>query len=124
MEKIRSRRGLLLDEVRVVQLYRSVYSPRRMFLVSKHRVLDEVRGKLEGHDIVVVDDAGFNVDRLEGLGRELLEHTVPVDEYVIRVRDRELAEVLSMIKELWEKRVLDVGKIRRLLLGMREEATG
>ncbi len=124
MEKI-SRRGVLLDEVRVVQLYRSVYNPRRMFLVSKHKVPDEVRGRLEGHDIVVIDDVGFDVDRLEGLAKKLLEYAVPVDEYVIRVRDRELAEILSMIKELWEKGVLDVEKIRRLLVfGIREEATG
>ncbi len=121
MEKIRERKGVRLDEVRVVQLYRSVYNPKKMYLVSKHMVPDDVRDRLEAHDIEVIDDIGFNREKLEPLAKKILEYAVPVEEYVIKVRDRELAEVLTMVKELWEKGILDREKIRKLLiLGLNE----
>ncbi len=121
MEKARSARGVRLDEVRVVQLYRSVYNPKKTILVSKHIVPDEVREKLASHDIEIVDNVGFSPDRLGPLAKTIMEYAVPVEEYVIKTRDRELAEVLLLVKELWEKGILDREKVRKLLiLGLEE----
>ncbi len=123
MEKAGNRRGVRLDEVRVVQLYRSVYNPKKTILVSKHPVPDEVRDKLESHDIIVYDNIGFNPEKLEPLAKTVLEYAVPIEEYVIKTSDPELAEVLLLVKELWEKGILDKDKVRRLLvLGLEENS--
>ncbi|ADI31802.1 hypothetical protein [Staphylothermus hellenicus] len=115
-EKISKRRGVRLNEVRVVQLYKSVYNPDKLFLVSKHVVPEEIRKMLESHDIIVIDDVGFNRDKLGDLSKNILEYAEQVGEYIIRVRDRELASILQMIIDLWGKKVLDREKIRKLLL--------
>ena len=125
IDKLSRKTGVLMDEVRVVELYRSIYRPAKMFLVSKHPVPGEVRNMLEAHDITVVDDVGFNTEKLEPVAKSVLESCVQVEEYVISTRDRELAEMLALVKELWEKGVLDKEKIRRLLIfGLSEEISG
>lgn len=116
VEKLGSRRGVRLNEVRVVQLYRSVYNPDKMFLVSKHIVPDEIKKKLENHDIIVVDDVDFEPDKMKELSKHILEHAKQVEEYIIRVKERELAEILHMIIDLWNKKILNGDKIRKLLL--------
>lgn len=115
-EKISSHRGVRLNEVRVVQLYKSIYNPDKLFLVSKHVVPGEIRKMLESHDIIVIDDVGFDRDKLSDLSKNVLEYAKQVDEYIIRVRDHELASILQMIIDLWDKKVLDREKIRKLLL--------
>ncbi len=115
-EKLSERRGVRLNEVKVVQLYRSVYNPEKMYLVSKYPVPEDISSMLEKHDIVVIDDIGFNAEKLQVLAKELLKYAKPVDEYIIRVKDKELAEIIYMIKDLWEKKVIDREKIRKLLL--------
>ncbi len=121
-EKLSGRKGVRLNEVKVVQLYKSVYSPDKMFLVSKYEVPDDIKEQLEGHGIIVFDGVGFNPDKLSGLSKHVLEYAEPIDEYIIRVKDKELAEIMFMIKDLWEKGIIDKEKIRRLLVyGLYEE---
>ncbi len=125
MDKLSRRTGVLMDEVRVVELYKSIYRPEQMFLVSKHVVPGEIKAMLEGHEIVVVDDVGFDKDKLEPVAKSVLETCVLVEEYIVSTRDKELAEVLGMIKELWEKGVLDKEKVMRLLIfALSEEDSG
>ena len=45
----------------------------------------------------------------------MLDYAVPVEEYVLRIKDKELAEILFMVKDLWKKGILDREKLRRLL---------
>ncbi len=111
MERVRERRGIRLNEVRVVQLYRTVYNPKKMYLVSKYPVPEEIREMLEAYDIEVVDGIGFNMDKLKPLAEKILRYAVPAEEYVIRVKDPRLYEILLMVKELWEKGVLDKEEI-------------
>jgi len=122
IEKLGERRGIRLSEVKVVELYYSVYNPSKMILVSKHKVPEEVHEELSSHNIEVVDDVGFNPYKLEPVSQLLLNYAVPSSEYVIRTSDRRLAELLQLVKELWEKGVLDRSRLRKILYSTREGA--
>ena len=124
IDKLSKRTGVLMDEVRVVELYKSIYRPKQMFLVSKHIVPDEIKAMLEGHDIIVVDNVGFDKNKVKPVAKSVLEICVQVEEYIVSTRDKELAEVLGIIKELWERDVLDKEKIMRLLIFALSEENG
>lgn len=115
IEKLSEKRGVRLNEVKVVKLYYSVYTPREMILISKHKVPSEVVEELNSHNITVVDDIGFKYDRLKRVADKILEYAVPVEEYIVKTRDPELYEVLSFVKEVWEKELVDKDKFRKIL---------
>ncbi|MET1160279.1 MAG: hypothetical protein ABWW65_04905 [Thermoprotei archaeon] len=123
MERVEEKRGIRLTEVKVVKLYRSVYNPKEMILVSKHEIPEDVKNELEAHDIVVYDDIGFNPERIKPVANKLLEYAVPAEEYVIRTSDRELAELLEEIKELWEKGLISRDILRKILLYSSRESS-
>jgi hypothetical protein len=115
MEKLSSRRGVRLNEVKVVELYYSVYSPRDMILVSKHRVPSEIRRELEAHNVRVVDGIGFKHEKLKRVAEEILGYAVPAEEYVVETSDPELYEAFTLLKEYWEKGLIDRDKFRKIL---------
>jgi len=121
-EKLSSKRGVRLSEVKVAELYRSVYSPREMILVSKHRVPGEILRELEAHDIVVVDSAGFNAEKLASVAEELLKYAKHSGEYLVKVSDSELYELIVALKESWEKGLVDREVVRKTLLSLIREA--
>ncbi|RLI36199.1 hypothetical protein DRO60_06040 [Candidatus Bathyarchaeota archaeon] len=69
---LREERSVRLREPQLVRLYRSVYRPDRMVLVSRTPVPDEVREELEASGITVLDGVGFRGKKLEPLVEELL----------------------------------------------------
>ena len=69
---LREERSVRLREPQLVQLYKSVYRPNRMVLVSRAPVPDEVRAELEEAGITVLDGVGFRGDKLEPLAEALL----------------------------------------------------
>jgi len=65
-------RSLRVPEHRLLLLYREVYRPRRLYLVSRARLPGGLRGELESEGVIVVDGVEIG-DRggLEGLAGEL-----------------------------------------------------
>lgn len=93
------KRGVRLSEVKVVELYRAVYNPRRMYLVSRYSVPGDVRSELEAHDIIVVDNVGFNPAELAGIAEDLLETARGEAVLHLEVTMPELAELLTRLRE-------------------------
>ncbi len=106
IEEVRKRRGIRLSEVKIVELYRSVYNPREMILVSKYGVPDDVKRQLEGHDIVVVDNVGFNMESLKEVAYRITRYARHPEEYLFRVKDHRIASIIHRILEL-----LNTGRI-------------
>jgi len=115
MEKLSERRGVRLNEVKVVELYYTVYSPKEMILVSKHKIPKEVVEELNSHNIMVVDGIGFKPERLKKVAEKILDYAVPAEEYYVKTSDPELYEVLTLVKEIWEKGLLNKDKFRKML---------
>jgi len=70
-EAAKRKRGLRLTEPQIVKLYARIYKPRRLYLVSRMPVPENVAAELEGYGVTVVDGVGFSVEALEPLAREL-----------------------------------------------------
>ena len=68
---LREERSIRLREPQLVKLYRSVYRPGSMALVSRMPVPSDVKDELESSGITVYDKVGFNSKRLEELASEL-----------------------------------------------------
>jgi len=68
---LREERSMRLREPQLVRLYRSVYRPEHMALVSRAPVPGDVRDELERSGITVYDGVGFRSERLEELASEL-----------------------------------------------------
>jgi len=68
----REEKSVRLKEAKLVQLYKSIYRPDGMALVSRAEVPGEVRGELEEHGITVYDGVGFRGEKLEELAELLL----------------------------------------------------
>jgi len=115
IERLGERRGVRLTEAKVVELYYSVYRPDEMFLISKHKVPPEVAEELASYNIIVVDNIGFNPEKLEYVVVEILKYAKPPREYVIKTNDEELAKILFAIKRLWEERVINKNKVLDLI---------
>ncbi|MCD6489071.1 MAG: hypothetical protein J7K21_07615 [Desulfurococcales archaeon] len=116
IEQVSERRGVRLSEVKVVELYRTVYNPKKMILVSKYSIPDEVRRELEQHDIEVIDNIGFNREKLTPLADVLKKYAKPPKEYVIKTSDPELAHLLTEIKQLVEQEGIDTKRIEELIM--------
>ena len=109
----REERSVRLREPQLVQLYRSVYRPDEMALVSRARVPGEVRDELEAHGIKVYDDVGFRPEKLEELAHELLSKARPAGE----------ADLLAEVASILGLKQLDREALRKALLELvREEA--
>ncbi|MEM1661988.1 MAG: hypothetical protein QXP72_05660 [Desulfurococcaceae archaeon] len=108
-------RGLRIREVKIVELYRSIYSPRSMILVSKEKIPDDVRFELESHNIEVVHGVGFREELLKPVVNRMLDYAKETGEYVIRIYDKELAELIIKLKELWENKLIELNAIKKLL---------
>ncbi|MET1101821.1 MAG: hypothetical protein ABWW69_05020 [Pyrodictiaceae archaeon] len=96
---IKERRTMRLREYKIVVLYKRLYNPRRMYLVSRMKIPGDVRSFLESEGITVVDGVGFSAEKLREVALEL-------EEYAHRDLDAELsllpAEVAKLILEIIE----------------------
>ncbi len=73
-EKVREARSLRLREHQLVRLYKNVYKPQRMILVSRAQVPQDIKEELEAEDIEVYNNIGFNPENLRDLAEELRKH--------------------------------------------------
>ncbi len=64
---IKEKKTIKLKDEQIVILYKSVYKPDKMFVISRAPTPQQVRRKLEEFDIEVIDNVGFDYKRLEPL---------------------------------------------------------
>lgn len=114
-EEVKKKKSIRLNEVKIVELYRSVYNPREMILVSKYGVPDDVRKHLEGHDITVIDNVGFNTNLLREVVEVVRKYARRANEYVFRIRDREVAELIYKIIMLINSRRALLSELKHLI---------
>jgi len=105
-EIIKERRGIRLREYQIVALYRRVYKPDLMYLISLHKVPQDVKKYLESEGINVIDDVGFNRDRLRDVADMIVKYAKE-DESRAAIIDEELRR---RIIHLGKKLGLDVNK--------------
>lgn len=115
IEEVKKRRGIRLNEVKIVELYRSIYNPEEMILVSKFGVPDEIRRQLEGHDNTVVDSVGFNINALNEVAHRIMKYARPPDECIFRIKDRGIALLIHKIIELIESGKISLDDLKSLL---------
>lgn len=60
-----------MREYQLLALYRAIYRPDKMILISRAKTPGEVRAYLEGSGIEVCDGIGFNISELKGVAEEI-----------------------------------------------------
>ncbi len=98
VKHVEEKKSLKLSDQQIVALYKSVYRPDRMFVISRARVPSFVKSNLENYGIIVIDDVMFDENKLEELadylhrevakvstGRPVLEMDEELYDLVMRV---------------------------------------
>ncbi len=94
-ETVKERRGVRLREHHIVTLYKSLYKPDKMILISRTRVPGEIKRELEvDHNIVVYDNVGFNDEELKDVVNILLNYAKQDSEIILKI-DANLRELLE-----------------------------
>lgn len=103
-EVVKRRKGIRLREPQIVKLYAKLYRPKTMFLVSRRPVPSWVKSELEADNIVVIDNVGFNEEKLREIVDELEKiagyEGVDVDLVPVRRDDIEKLDKLMMLTGL------------------------
>ncbi len=115
IEQAKERKGIRLNEVKVVELYRSVYNPKTMILISKYSIPSDVKREIEGHDIIVYDNIGFDVNKLKEPVEHLLKYAKPSEEIILRINDLELADIMIKLINLVKKGVISKDELYNLI---------
>ncbi len=85
-EKIEERRGVRLKEYHIVTLYRALYKPDKMILISRARIPNSIRKELEeDHNIIVYDDIGFSKYKLKEVVEEILAYAKEDSEMILKL---------------------------------------
>ncbi len=94
-ETVRERKGVRLREYHIVTLYKSLYKPKQMILISRTKIPSDIKRELEqDHNIIVYDNVGFNEYLLSEAVDILLEYTRPDSEIVLKL-EGDLGELLE-----------------------------
>lgn len=92
------RRGVRVTEVQLVKVYKSVYKPRKFYLVSAPKLPGHVKKELEYEGIAVFDGVKVGcVDCLEGLAEEVLSYAKPVSSESLLSDVRALKQALAQL---------------------------
>lgn len=104
-DEVKSRRGVVIREDKVIVLYKRIYNPKVMTLVSKHKVPRETREYLRKEGITVIDNVGFKVESLKEVVNVVLK-------YAYKTRNKTSIELsprtYRLILEVAEKLGLDL----------------
>ena len=115
IEEVKKRKGIRLNEVKIIELYRSVYNPKEMILISKYGVPNGIRRQLEGHDIIVIDNVGFDIDALSEVADRIKKHARHPDEYIFKIREHEVAELIHRIIVLLDSGRISLNELKYLI---------
>ncbi|MEM4636204.1 MAG: hypothetical protein QXE44_01775 [Nitrososphaerota archaeon] len=78
-----SRKNVKLRELELVKLYREVYKPKKMILVARCPSPPNVRKNLEENGIMVIDNVGFDRDKLRKLSEIVLSYATSSEDVLI-----------------------------------------
>jgi len=110
IQDVKKKRSVRMKDFKIVMLYRSIFKPKKMFLISRKKVPDDIKSELESKDIVVYDDINFDKRRLKQVAEEL---------YKLAKRgenDGDLIELDPYTSLLLEKLEAELGMNRKTLL--------
>ncbi|RLE64499.1 MAG: hypothetical protein DRN53_00845 [Thermoprotei archaeon] len=65
--RVKNKRTLRLRDIQIVTLYRTLFKPKKMFLVSRTRVPRQIKSYLKERQIEVIDAVGFKSSALKPL---------------------------------------------------------
>ena len=94
------KKAIRLHETKVVELYREFYKPDLMYLVSRALVTRDVIKELKAHKIKVLDNVGFDKDKLRPLVDDIVNNILANNKKEAKKSMNErLREVFSMLRE-------------------------
>ncbi len=70
---VKEKKTIKLTDIQVVTLYKAVYKPNKMFVVSRTRVPESIKKKLEELEIDLIENVEFNAKALEPLVDEMVK---------------------------------------------------
>ncbi len=73
-EVVKERRGVRLKEYQVVALYKRMYNPKTMYLISRTKVPQDVIKYLSNEGIEVIDNVKFSKEPLRSVANELTKY--------------------------------------------------
>ncbi len=88
-ENIEERKSVRLKEYHIVTLYKALYKPDKMILISRARIPNNVKRELEYvHNIIVYDDIGFDKRRLKEVVEEVIVYAKEDSEMILKLSTR------------------------------------
>jgi len=71
VEEVKQKKVMRLKDIQIVTLYYTLYKPDKMFLVSRAKVPKEIKDYLRDRGLHIIDNVGFNKNKLKPLVNEL-----------------------------------------------------
>ncbi len=99
-EMLESKKSVRVREPKLLLLYSRVYRPKEMILVARKRVPGDVKKYLEEEGITVVDDVGFNQQRLKLLAETLARYSKPGGTITIELEPEQASLLQELVEEL------------------------
>lgn len=88
-ETIKERKSVRLKEYHIIALYKSLYKPDKMILISRTKLPNNIRKELEeDHNIVVYDGVGFNPNNLRDVVNTILKYAREDEELILKLRGK------------------------------------
>ena len=94
-EVVKERRGIRLKEYQVVALYKRMYDPKIMYLISRTKVPSEVVKYLSNEGIKVIDNVKFDEEPLRSVANELIKYAKGASNTSLIIDE----ELMNLIKE-------------------------
>ena len=106
-ERVEESRSLRVREYQLVRLYKNVYKPDKMILITRARAPSEIKEELEQEGIVVYDNVGFDARKLEPVASEIKRRaSFSGAKYVpVRLSAETIRLVLSAARRLGAKNI-------------------
>jgi len=98
-ETIESRKAIRLKEYQIVTLYKSFYNPDTMILVSRSKIPESIRKDIEYHGIRIIDDVGFNEEKIRELADLLEQYAGGEESITIELT----GETMKLLKQAYTK---------------------
>ena len=106
-ERVEESRSLRVREYQLVRLYKNVYKPDKMILITRAKTPGEIKEELEQEGIEVHDDVGFEANKLEPVANEIRRRaSFSGAKYVpVRLSTETIRLVINAAKRLGAKNI-------------------
>lgn len=96
-EKKRVRR---LKDVDIVKLYKAIYNPKMMLVITRRRTPSKIKNDLEENDIIVIDNIGFDKRKLLNAIEWINKVASKTDEVMIKLWGSLYREISNLAQKL------------------------